>query len=93
MRKIVLLTAGGAIGYVLGARAGHDRYESIRSQAATTVQNRVPTAVARIRKWRADDEFGVADLLALPEPTNGQKSGNSSSLSGPPFADLTTPVH
>ena len=38
MGKITLL-AGGAIGYVLGSRAGRQRYEQIKSQAQTLWQN------------------------------------------------------
>ena len=38
MRKLSLLIAGG-IGYVLGTRAGRERYEQIRSTALRVKQN------------------------------------------------------
>ncbi|HVQ87214.1 MAG TPA: hypothetical protein VMT88_03435 [Actinomycetes bacterium] len=98
MRKLILLTAGGAVGYLLGAKAGHERYESIRAQATTTVRDRLPTVANRIRRWRSDDSFGMADLIALDAPSGStrvtrSKSVGSAEPSGPPFADLTTPAH
>lgn len=38
MKKLPLLAAG-AVGYVLGARAGRERYEQIKSQAQRVRQN------------------------------------------------------
>jgi hypothetical protein len=38
MRKLTILLAGG-IGYVLGARAGRERYEQIRRAATRVKQN------------------------------------------------------
>ncbi|HET9829377.1 MAG TPA: YtxH domain-containing protein [Nocardioidaceae bacterium] len=39
MRGKISLLAGGAIGYVLGTRAGRERYEQIRSQAQSFWNN------------------------------------------------------
>ena len=38
MRKLTILLAGG-IGYVLGARAGRERYEQIRRAATRVKEN------------------------------------------------------
>jgi hypothetical protein len=38
MKKLTLI-AGVAIGYVLGSRAGHERYEQIKSGAGRVAQN------------------------------------------------------
>jgi hypothetical protein len=39
MKGKVTLLVGGAIGYVLGTRAGRERYEQIKSQAQSLWQN------------------------------------------------------
>ncbi len=35
MRRLITLSAGFAAGYVLGAKAGHERYEQISDKAST----------------------------------------------------------
>lgn len=39
MKGKIALLVGGAAGYVLGTRAGHERYEQIKSQAASVWTN------------------------------------------------------
>ena len=47
MKKLTLL-AGVAVGYVLGARAGHERYEQIKAGATRFAQNpKVQSAAAK----------------------------------------------
>ena len=46
MKKLIILVAGG-IGYVLGARAGRERYEQIRSMAMKTKSNPTVQNAAR----------------------------------------------
>jgi hypothetical protein len=47
MRKLMLLTAG-AVGYVLGTRAGRERYEQIKSGAQKLKNN--PTVQQKARE-------------------------------------------
>lgn len=46
MKKLIILVAGGA-GYVLGARAGRERYEQIRNLAMKTKSNPTVQNAAR----------------------------------------------
>ncbi len=46
MRKMTMLVSGG-IGYVLGARAGRDRYEQIRDMALRVKGNPTVQSTAR----------------------------------------------
>ena len=46
MKKLIILVAGG-IGYVLGARAGRERYDQIRSMAMKTKSNPTVQNAAR----------------------------------------------
>ena len=39
MKGKITLLVGGAVGYVLGSRAGRQRYEQIKSQAQTIWNN------------------------------------------------------
>lgn len=54
MKKLMLLTAG-AVGYVLGTRAGRERYEQIKSGAQKlkdnpTVQQKAREATAAVKE-------------------------------------------
>ncbi len=84
MRKLTLLVAGGA-GYVLGARAGRQRYEQIRGMAMRvksnpTVQQQTSRA-AEVAKEKApvvkDKVSGVAGAAAAKA-----KSGNDDEVTG-----------
>lgn len=46
MKKLIILVAG-SVGYVLGARAGRERYEQIRSMAMKTKSNPTVQNAAR----------------------------------------------
>jgi SLT domain-containing protein len=62
MSKLSTL-AGGAIGYVLGARAGRDRYEQIKGQAQRVWQDpRVQTKAAAATDVAKEKASSVVDL-------------------------------
>ena len=68
--KLALL-AGAAIGYVLGAKAGRERYEQIVARATETwssdpVQSRIDTAkeTAKTRAPKLADKVGEAAKVA-----------------------------
>lgn len=61
MRKLLLLGAGGAIGYVFGAKAGTARYESLKAKA-TTVKERSPELMHKARELRGKGEDVLEDV-------------------------------
>ncbi len=62
MKKIVLL-AGVAIGYVLGSKAGRERYEQIRSGARKVADNpTVKSATAKAQDVAATQAAAAADV-------------------------------
>ena len=75
MGKISLL-AGGAVGYVLGARAGRERYEQIKSQAQTVWEHpKVQEHASKVQ--------GVAKRKASEAQDKVSSSSSSSPTSSP----------
>ena len=74
MRKLLLLGAGGAIGYVFGAKAGTARYESLKAKA-TTVKERSPELMQKARELRG--KGGVALEEVSEKVTNMRDTGSS----------------
>jgi hypothetical protein len=63
MRKSYLLI-GFAAGYVLGSRAGHERYEQIKSGASKVAHNpKVQTAAGRAQETVATQAPVVAEAV------------------------------
>jgi len=90
---MTMLVSGG-IGYVLGARAGRERYEQIRSAALKVKGN--PTVQATASK-AADAAKDVAPVVKdkVTEAAGAAKekvSGDSSSLSSPDGTAVVTPT-
>ncbi|GAA4711102.1 hypothetical protein [Nocardioides conyzicola] len=57
------LLIGVAIGYVLGSRAGHERYEQIKSGASKVAQNpKVQAAAGRAQEAVGQQAAAVADV-------------------------------
>jgi hypothetical protein len=86
MRKLTILIAGAA-GYVLGTRAGRERYEQIKS-AATKVKNN-PTVQDKAQQ--------AADLAREKAPVvkdkvSGAASATAAKVSGS-SSDLTDQLH
>jgi hypothetical protein len=65
MKGKITLLAGGAIGYVLGARAGHQRYEQIKSQAQSLWNNpKVQEKATQAQDFAKDKAPEVKDKAA-----------------------------
>ncbi len=83
MSKLPYLIAGG-IGYVLGARAGRERYEQIRSGALRVKSNPTVRSTARSAAETARDAAPVVkDKLVEAADTVGSKvkpGGSSNSV-------------
>jgi len=75
MKKLMFLGAG-AIGYVLGAKAGHERYEQIAEQARKLRNN--PTVQEKMgqAKHVAKDAAGSA-VDKAKEQTGGGSTGSA----------------
>jgi hypothetical protein len=57
------LLIGVAIGYVLGSRAGHERYEQIKSGASKVAHNpKVQAAAGRAQEAVGQQAAAVADV-------------------------------
>ena len=82
MRKLLLLGAGGAIGYVFGAKAGTARYESLKAKA-TTVKERSPELVQRARELRGKGEVVLEDVST--KVANVRDSGSATYQSPSPI--------
>jgi hypothetical protein len=74
------LLVGGAVGYVLGARAGHDRYEQLvrlgrRIAGSQTVQSTAGVVQAQLDGLRhqARDAFAAKLHGAEPAGLNGHQ--------------------
>lgn len=63
MSKLTLLAAAGA-GYVLGARAGRERYEQIKTQAQKVARNpKVQDAAAKAQDTAATQAAAAAGVV------------------------------
>jgi hypothetical protein len=97
MRKLPLLVAAG-VGYVLGAKAGRERYEQIRSQAQRfardpRVQEKARQAADTVKEKAPivkDKATDAASAAAGKVGSSGDSSGSPSSPSeDSPFAEPT----
>jgi hypothetical protein len=90
MKGKIALLVGGAAGYVLGARAGRERYEEITSQARSIWQSPAvqekATQAQDFAKQKApilkDKVAGAAPGSASGGQSGGQSSGQSDAPSG-----------
>jgi hypothetical protein len=84
MRGKILIVAGLAVGYVLGARAGRERYEEIK-RAATKFWNdpRVQHQVENVEDFAKDKAPEVAEFISenakkvVSQVRSTKKSGSS----------------
>src|SRR4051812_27149068 len=96
MRKLPLLVAAG-VGYVLGAKAGRERYEQIRSQAQKfardpRVQEKARQAADTVKEKAPIVKDKATDAASAAASKVGSSGSGDSSGSDSPFADpsLTT---
>ncbi len=100
MKKLLLLTAGG-IGYVLGARAGRERYDQIAGMATKVKDNpRVQDAAhqaADTAKAQApvvkDKVTSAASSAAEKVKPGGSADSSASADSGPTSSDLESQLN
>ena len=93
MKKLMLLAAGG-VGYVLGARAGRERYEQIK-KAATRVKEdpRVQEKAHQAADLAKDKAPVVKDKVASAASTAADKVTPSGGGSGEHRSDLEEQLH
>lgn len=97
MKKLTLL-AGLGVGYVLGARAGRERYEQIRSQAQKLSANpKVRSATSKaqdtVTTQAGAAASAVADKVGDTVGSSGSGSGSGSSGSGGPGSTGPGPAY
>jgi hypothetical protein len=85
MMKRLMLLSGGAIGYVLGARAGHERYEQITRQAQKLRAN--PTVQQKVSEAKS-----AAASAASTATEKVRSQAGSTKSSEPPADPLAVPV-
>ena len=96
MSKLTLLTAAAA-GYVLGARAGRERYEQIAAGARSVARNpKVKSAAQQTQSVAADkakqaastvaDKVGHGDSGSGTHAADTGSTGSQSGTSGPPLS-------
>ena len=78
----IMVTAAGAVGYVLGARAGRERYEQIKSQVSRLWQDpKVQQAAARAEGLARDTAPRVQQKVA-DAASKATKTARSTTGSG-----------
>jgi hypothetical protein len=102
MKGKIALLVGGAAGYVLGTRAGRERYEQIKSQAQSLwanpkVQETKAQAADYAREKAPEVQHKVADAAssaasAAKDKAKSQKGDSTSSVSSDP-ADPSSPTY
>jgi hypothetical protein len=79
MKGKITLLAGGAIGYVLGTRAGRQRYEQIKSQAQSLWNNpKVQEKATQAQDFAKDKAPEVKDKAAEAASAAKDKIGGDS---------------
>jgi len=92
MRKTTLLVAG-TIGYVLGARAGRERYEQIRGTVQRLKSNPTVQQTAQKAADTAKDVApGVKQKATEAAQSATEKVKGDSSSNGVKLEDTTTPT-
>ena len=97
MKKLLLLT-GAAVGYVLGAKAGRERYEQIMGRAKgiakdPRVQQKARDTAAAVKENAPVVKDNVADAAGSAKSAAQDKlgSGNQGDNTQPPITTSATP--
>ena len=90
MKKLTLLT-GAAVGYVLGARAGRERYEQIMSKAKgiasdPRVKQKAREAGTAVKENAPVVKDKVADAAGSAKAAAQQKMGSGNDVGSPQSA-------
>lgn len=74
MRGKVMFVIGAGVGYVLGARAGRERYDELKSQAESVIHDpRVQGTVSQAEQNLKDKASDVADTVKQKAPVVKEK--------------------
>jgi hypothetical protein len=85
MRGKVLLLVGLAVGYVLGTRAGRERYDQMKAQAQKLWQDpRVQKQVKQAEQFAKDKAPDVVDFVADNAKKVASKATSSTPKAGTP---------
>jgi hypothetical protein len=91
MKGKITLLVGGAVGYVLGTRAGRERYEQIKSQAQSLWNDpRVQEKAAQAQDLAKEKAPVLKDKVTdkvTGDSTGGDSTGTGSAGVGPTGAD------
>ncbi len=88
MKAKIPLLVGGAVGYVLGTRAGRERYEQIKSQAQTLWNN----PKVQEKAWAAQDFAKEKAPILKDKVADAAPGGTSSSGPGTTSYSSTGPL-
>jgi len=88
MKGKIGLVVGGAVGYVLGTRAGRERYDQIVAQARGLWQN------PSVQKAASQAPQQAQRAASAVMPDSGSKHRDDSDLSAPPetYPNADTPL-
>ena len=90
MGKLTLL-AGGAVGYVLGTRAGRERFEQIKSQAQTLWEHpKVQEQASKVQGVAKRKSSEVQDKVSSSSSSSSPSSSSSSSPTSPSVSVSST---
>ena len=99
MKGKMSLLVGGAVGYVLGTRAGRERYEQMKAKAQRfrqnpTVQQKAAQAQDYAREKAPEMQHKVADMASRAADTTKDEVGHSGSDDTTPqtYPNATTPT-
>ncbi len=100
IRKLTLAAGFGA-GYVLGAKAGTERYDQIQTQlrklagrpAVQDVKNNLTDTASAIGDTAKDKLNDVVDLAATSKPKTEGSTPPSASTAAAPQRPLSTPAY
>jgi hypothetical protein len=100
MKGKITLLVGGAVGYVLGARAGRERYEQIKSQATNLWQDpKVQQKKHEAQEFAKSKAPVVKDAASTAASAakdkvgvgSGKSESESETSAESPAPDVTTP--
>lgn len=93
MKHRATFLLGVAVGYVLGARAGRERYEQIRRLARQITQNPTVQEAAGVIRAQAEELAGTARDTLNDKLPDRLRRGASTDQASPAPAENSTPTY
>lgn len=84
MKKLMLVAAGG-VGYVLGAKAGRERYEQIMDQAQKIRKNPAVKQSMGEARTKAQEAAGMATEKVKHKMSSSDTGNTSAAGAGPTY--------